>query len=401
MKLTDRRVKLGAPWVSVLLLLIVYMALLFHTRTLDRNYYLGVGFAVLLCYLGLRLAASSSHMTAPWYIRAILILIGLIISLEFLSITVLKLFVFPETRFLNSSSLLANMTDFTVPHERIMLITEDGVPLQAILIRSGHPSMVIVAHGGMRSKNSMGNVAIAEWLSQNYDVLTFDFRGHFESGGHWTGDGKTALDLNAAVQYARDQGYEKVGVVGRSLGAWTAIIHGARYHNVDAIVAAGSPLGQLRDIPIARMVMRWSHNTPMYLVARATRFWQYKPYIDQPETPIGVIGQVAPIPILIVGNEIDPMAGETVSDWQRLFEVANEPKALLILDGTGHIYQLHHMIRYFQAVDEWFGQYLMDSSDQNRKAVNENQNQPQKRMSYAIGVLLTRRRDSREVPAPN
>ena len=119
--------------------------------------------------------------------------------------------------------------------------------------------MVIACHGGGRTKNIYANVATCELLFQDFDILTFDFRGHGESGGRWTGDGATIYDLKAVIDYAREQGYGKVGVIGRSFGAWTAILEVAHFHNADALVAAAPPPTDMREVEISKILFKWGY----------------------------------------------------------------------------------------------------------------------------------------------
>ena len=60
---------------------------------------------------------------------------------------------------------------------------------------------------------------IARRFNLKAGVVTFDFRGHGRSGGLSTLGDKEINDLDVAVHYARELGYEKVAAVGFSMGA--------------------------------------------------------------------------------------------------------------------------------------------------------------------------------------
>jgi fermentation-respiration switch protein FrsA (DUF1100 family) len=55
---------------------------------------------------------------------------------------------------------------------------------------------------------------------------------------------------------------------------------------------------------------------------------------DPPESPLDVIGKIAPTPVVIVHGEDDRLFPP--SHARRLYEAAGEPKRLLIGRGFGH-----------------------------------------------------------------
>jgi len=81
-----------------------------------------------------------------------------------------------------------------------------------------HDAVVIIAHGFFNSKGSVLLKELGKELSDGYDVIIMDFRGHGESKGlfYWTT--KEYLDLEAVLKFARER-YKKIGVIGFSLGA--------------------------------------------------------------------------------------------------------------------------------------------------------------------------------------
>src|SRR5687768_858462 len=91
-------------------------------------------------------------------------------------------------------------TSLDLPHEKFSLLTSDGIVIRGhhthlLPDRKLHTSVIIIAHGGLLSKDCFAEVLMTAWLAKHFDVMSFDFRGHGESGGAWTGDGKTVADL--------------------------------------------------------------------------------------------------------------------------------------------------------------------------------------------------------------
>jgi alpha-beta hydrolase superfamily lysophospholipase len=89
------------------------------------------------------------------------------------------------------------------------------------------------------SDRSAWNPAIERVLDRGFAALAFDFRGHGESGGD-ADLGKIDLDLEAAVAYARQRGYERLFVVGASMGGTAALAVAAR-QELAGVVVISSP----------------------------------------------------------------------------------------------------------------------------------------------------------------
>src|SRR6185436_11609234 len=104
---------------------------------------------------------------------------------------------------------------------------------------------VIVVHGHGGNRHS--SLAYASFLFPRYTVLMPDLRGHGESEGRHTSVGYfERLDLIAAAEYLHDLGYEKIGVLGISMGAVTALLAAAECDLFSAVVA-DSPFAELRQ----------------------------------------------------------------------------------------------------------------------------------------------------------
>jgi len=66
--------------------------------------------------------------------------------------------------------------------------------------------------------------------------VTFDFRGHGRSGGVSTLGDKEIKDIDVAVGYARELGYQRVATVGFSMGASIVLRHAGLIGDVNAVV---------------------------------------------------------------------------------------------------------------------------------------------------------------------
>lgn len=115
--------------------------------------------------------------------------------------------------------------------------TEDGLELRASSYGVG-PTAVILAHMRGSDRQSWSDMARELALDGGYTVLTFDFRGHGDSD-----DGDLAdidKDMRAAIQFMRADGFDKIFVVGASMGG-TAALAAAAEEDLAGVVAISAP----------------------------------------------------------------------------------------------------------------------------------------------------------------
>ena len=99
---------------------------------------------------------------------------------------------------------------------------------------------IIIAPGFYNSKQAFLLKQMAQSLNGDYDVIVFDFRGHGQSEAlfYWTS--REYLDLLAIVEFT-GKNYQKVGVIGFSMGAATGIIAAAKTKGIHSVVAVSGP----------------------------------------------------------------------------------------------------------------------------------------------------------------
>lgn len=124
------------------------------------------------------------------------------------------------------------------------LRSEEGLGLAVAHLARGHDRLIVVAHGLLKTMNNPGIVRFIEMLGAQFDVLAFDLPGHGLSAGACTLDfADAARHLTRVIDFGRQSGYRRVGVVGYSLGAAAAILAAAQGANVDAVVSVSCPAG--------------------------------------------------------------------------------------------------------------------------------------------------------------
>ena len=178
-----------------------------------------------------------------------------------------------------------------VPQQSMTFTTQDGVTLSGRVFGAGDVG-VVLAH--MYAKDQSSWSELAEVLAvEGYQVLAFDFRGY----GVSTGTKDIALidrDIVAAMTALVERGVKRVFVVGASMGGTAALVAAAG-ENPAGIVALSPPV-QFQGLDASKAVSASS------------------------------------CPKLFLAAQGDSAASST----QSLFQLANEPKHIVMLTGSAH-----------------------------------------------------------------
>lgn len=184
--------------------------------------------------------------------------------------------------------------DPSLPWERFRLCADDGTEVAVRRLGVGRPGAVIIAHAAVTGQRYAPLVDLAEMVAAHFDVYTFDFRGHGESGGRLRlGLAGPLRDMAAVVDHVRGRGYAWLGGVGFSLGGMVCLVHAALRPGLDAVAVVGAPPG-LPDIsPYRRWLPLWS----LFLRFLGARF-QAVP--EDGPLPIEVAEDFPCLPLLVV-----------------------------------------------------------------------------------------------------
>ena len=218
------------------------------------------------------------------------------------------------------------------------LVTDDGVPIDTVHLAKDSDLAIVLAHGFTLSWQRPPVWRIASRLNQLAGVVALDFRGHGRSGGLTTMGDKEIMDLDVAVRYARELGYQRVAAVGFSMGASIALRYaGLVGGGLDAVVSVSSPgwwyyrgTERMRRVHFAvehrigRLITRKAYDTRITPEA-----WD-----PVPVPPDQAAARIPGIPLLVVHGDEDPYF--PVEHAQQIFRAAHEPKELWLLPGYGH-----------------------------------------------------------------
>jgi len=227
-------------------------------------------------------------------------------------------------------------------------VPEKGVPpLSVVLVCHGIPS-------GRKTEDDPGYRSLAMKLAAaGFLSVIFNFRGCGESGGNldlagWCRDLRAVLDL---VAERDDVDAHRIFLLGFSGGAAVSCKVAAEEQRVDGIVLAACP---------AELSFLFKREELTQTIAKARQVgtirdkdfpvdasrWLEELYSVCPEASIG---RLSGRPVLIIHGMNDELV--PVEHARRLYELAGEPKELLILEGAGH--QLRREERAISSAMDW------------------------------------------------
>jgi pimeloyl-ACP methyl ester carboxylesterase len=217
------------------------------------------------------------------------------------------------------------------------LVTDDGVPIEAMHLPQERDLAIVLAHGFTLSWQHGAVWRVAKRLNRSAGVIAFDFRGHGRSGGVSTLGDRETRDLGVAVAYARELGYRRIAAVGFSMGASVVVRYAGLVGDIDAAVSVSGPGRWYYRGTYPMRRVHWA--VERRLGRMITRRWlntrvssgRWNPV---PVPPAEAAARIAPIPFLVVHGDKDPYF--PVEHAHQLFRAAREPKELWVVPGFGH-----------------------------------------------------------------
>ena len=217
------------------------------------------------------------------------------------------------------------------------LVTDDGVPIEAIHLARDGELAVVLAHGFTLSWQHGAVWKVAKRLNRSAGVIAFDFRGHGRSGGKSTMGDREVRDLGVAVAYARELGYQRIAAVGFSMGASIVVRYAGLVGGLDAAVSVSGPGRWYYRGTYPMRRVHWAVErragrliTRTWLKTRVSNT-RWNPV---PMPPAEAAARISPIPFLVVHGDRDPYF--PVEHAHQLYDAAREPKELWVVEGFGH-----------------------------------------------------------------
>lgn len=166
-----------------------------------------------------------------------IIRLAILFSAGFIAVSIVNFLLF-----IRPSKIAANLTtgQFNLPADPVTLITDDGLKLSAWFIESPAAKTqrraLIFLHGYPAEKSDM--LPIASSFYPDFSLFLLDLRYFGESEGYYTTLGiKEPKDVQLALNFLEQKGYESIGVFGFSFGGAVGILTAARDRRVDAVSA--------------------------------------------------------------------------------------------------------------------------------------------------------------------
>lgn len=236
-------------------------------------------------------------------------------------------------------------------YNEIKVKTEDGIKIAFNELNRGKDKVIIICHGISQYKNSPIFTRMAREFEDDYDIINMDLRGHGQSGGRCTLTALEVYDLKAVVDYAR-KNHKKVGVIGFSLGAATAILETANYKNIDSLILI-SPFTKISEVNFRFWKKPAIHSMKTHLNDRKLKVKMGNVFLPK-QDPLEVIDKISPIPVLFLHGAEDWVIDTSHS--QRLYEKAKEPKKLIIFENVAHAECLYEKFpeKFKEVCLDWF-----------------------------------------------
>ncbi|WP_459876930.1 alpha/beta hydrolase [Desulfothermus naphthae] len=217
--------------------------------------------------------------------------------------------------------------------------------LTGILIGNNQSSKdsaaLIVCHGFSGTKEGGGKaISMAKYFSShNITTLLFDFSGNGESDGKFediTLSGQIQ-DLNVAINFIKDLGFNKIFVMGRSFGGTTAICYTGYHkpHYVKGVICVNSVA---RPYELFSKVRTKRDGDKVVLKADEKQVIIKNDFFEDLKKwdILSLAKKISPIPLLIIQGDRDEVVDP--KEAQMLYNSARDPKELKIIKGGDHTF---------------------------------------------------------------
>jgi len=238
------------------------------------------------------------------------------------------------------------------------LTTSDQHRIYYDQFKAEHKKVIIIAHGFFNSKQAVLLKGLGESLNDEYDIILFDFRGHGQSKGFFYWTAKEYLDLLSVVEFA-GKSYEKIGLIGLSLGAATSIIAASKTSLINSIIAISAPaeLGKI-DYRFWKLDVKNDLFYNLFGKGRQGKGVRPGPFWYKKEKPLDLVKKTQ-TPIFYIHGDSDWV----IRYWhsEELYKNTTSHKRLSIIKNGPHAEYLflEHKDEMLRLIREWFHDTLL------------------------------------------
>jgi pimeloyl-ACP methyl ester carboxylesterase len=197
--------------------------------------------------------------------------------------------------------------------------------------------MVVIAHGLTANKDDPKVVALAEELvAAGYGVVTYDSRGHGQSGGFCTLGKLEPLDVAAVVDWSRSRSRAgRIVLVGASMGAVGVLAYAAEDPRLAGVVTVSSPGEWRLSLTFRSLVTAWLARTgPGRRFAERKMNVRIAPWASPDAAPLHL--SAVPCPVVVIHGDRDPIIPRRSSLAGRFVEGAR--RELVLVPTMGHAF---------------------------------------------------------------
>jgi len=226
--------------------------------------------------------------------------------------------------------------EYGLSFEDVRFTTSDNLQLYGWWIPSAKSSRTIIFLHGFNGSMDPDLKYASRFNRDGFNVLMFDFRNHGRSEGKTTGLGAVeVLDAEAAIQYARVSGSEKIGLLGFSMGGRVALLTAARDKTIAAIVSDGGPVRFSTAITegLKNKGIPWGLRQVFAILVQLGASIRTGNNLFSNE-PIRIKPGQLTVPTLLIHGERDQFT--TPSDLQVMISKAGATTELWLVPGVGH-----------------------------------------------------------------
>lgn len=278
-------------------------------------------------------SSKPSRFSRQYWLRLIAFTI-IVLIIAFLGLLVyftnlqVKVFVTPKR-----NPNIGSPVEVSSVYEDVTLTTADGLRISGWYIPGTKPNAIVLVHGIDANRSAL--LSEAKVLAEaGYHLLMIDLRAHGQSEGTIATYGyQEALDVQAAVDYLvtlPDVG--QVGALGTSFGGAAVVRAATADERIKAVVIESS----YSSLPAAvEDAFEDLSIFPQWFAPVIVRLAERKVGLNISE--VNSARDLATLhsrPVLIIHGSNDPLF--PLYHAQKMYEVAQEPKELWIIEGLGH-----------------------------------------------------------------
>lgn len=219
----------------------------------------------------------------------------------------------------------------TENYEELYLKTSDGVKIAINHFKRDQKQVLIIANGWTMSKDSKFIKEMSKLFANSFDVISFDFRGHGKSSGIYTFTSKESEDLKSVANYAK-KNYNKIYLIGFSLGGAISIIYSALGENIDRLIIVSAPhsFAKIKNFMWAKDFLTNPFKKYEFKICAKLR---PSPIIQKKVRPIDVVERIK-IPTLFIAGDSDTITHP--EDTKSLFHKAKCEKKFELFKNCHH-----------------------------------------------------------------